>query len=183
MNLIFKEASPKDESIIFDWLSEPHIKEFWDNSQEHKDDILHFIHKRPQYYFAGTTRYWIGYVDDVPFAFLLSDILQKDQTDLSELCLTNMSINGHTISLDFGIGNIQYLGKGLAAQTLSRFVTFYQQEIDELADTFHIDPNIDNPKAIHVYGKAGFKQIGEYDVKQGHFLGEKSYLMVKHLER
>ena len=83
--------------------------EFWDNSREHRDDILNFIHGNPQTYFAGTTQYWIGFAGEYPYAFVLSDILKKDQTDLSETHLANMSETGHTISLDFGIGNKEYL--------------------------------------------------------------------------
>ena len=50
MNIHFEKAALKHIDIIFSWLQEKHIQEFWDNSQNHKDDILDFIHKRPQKY-------------------------------------------------------------------------------------------------------------------------------------
>ncbi len=59
------------------------MQEFWDNSREHKDDILNFIHGRKQYYFYGTTHYGIGYIGDQEFCFLLSDQMLKDHDDLS----------------------------------------------------------------------------------------------------
>lgn len=90
-----------------------------------------------------------------------------------------MSEAGHTIGLDFGIGNINYVGKGLAAPTLEAFVNFYHHEIDPLADTFLIDPDMNNPRAQHAYGKAGFDQVGEYNVQAGAFKGSVSWLMVK----
>jgi hypothetical protein len=122
MNIHFEKAALKHIDIIFSWLQEKHIQEFWDNSQNHKDDILNFIHEKPQKYFAGTTKYWVGYIDGKPYAFILSDILERTQTDLSEVHLANMSQVGHTISLDFGIGNKKYLGCGLGAPTLSLFI-------------------------------------------------------------
>jgi hypothetical protein len=36
------------------------MQEFWDNGQEHKDDIINFIHGRKQHYFYGTTQHWGG---------------------------------------------------------------------------------------------------------------------------
>ena len=35
----FEKASIKHQDMIFKWLAEPHMQEFWDNSQEHKDDL------------------------------------------------------------------------------------------------------------------------------------------------
>ena len=179
MNISFKKANAAHIDIIFEWLLEPHMVEFWDNSQEHKDDILNFIHDRPQYYFAGTTKYWIGYIDGEPYSFVLSDTLEKHQDDLSEIHRKNMSEAGVTISLDFGIGHKKYLGQGLAAPTLQAFVDFYKSLVDPLADTFFIDPDENNPRAKHVYGRAGFKSVGIFDVEKGAFKDGVSYLMIK----
>jgi len=57
MNIHFEKAALKHIDIIFSWLQEKHIQEFWDNSQNHKDDILNFIYEKPQKYFAGTMKY------------------------------------------------------------------------------------------------------------------------------
>jgi len=90
-----------------------------------------------------------------------------------------MSQVGHTISLDFGIGNKKYLGCGFGAPTLSAFVTFYKDEVDNKADTFFIDPDENNPRAIRVYNKAGFNKAGQYEVTEGCFIWHGSDLMVK----
>jgi hypothetical protein len=39
----FDKAPISYIDTIFSWLAEPHMVEFWDNSQEHKDDVLNFI--------------------------------------------------------------------------------------------------------------------------------------------
>lgn len=93
----------------------------------------------------------------------------------------HLSKNGHTITIDFGIGNIVFLGKGLAAPTLQAFTEFYKREIDPKADTFFIDPVENNPRAFHVYEKAGFQMVAYYVMKGGAFEGQKAFLMVKTL--
>lgn len=176
--ITFVKASVEHKEIIFSWLAEPHMMAFWDNSQEHKDDILNFICGRKQHYFSGTTQYYIGLVDGTLFCFLLADVLESSQ-DLSDAHKANLSREGHTIALDFGIGNKAYLGKGLASITLKAFVSYYHSVIDPKADTFFIDPDENNPRAIHVYAKAGFKLVGEYSPQEGAFVGSTSLLMIQ----
>lgn len=58
---------------------------------------------------------------------------------------------------------------------------FYKRAIDPKADTFFIDPDENNPRAIRVYNKSGFIKVGEYQATQGAFIGHNSDLMVKKL--
>lgn len=178
--IYFEKATLAHEETIFKWLAEPHMQEFWDNTPEHKNDILNFIYGRKQHYFAGTTMYWVALINAQPFAFILSDEILPVETDLPHIYREHLSKTGRTISLDFGIGNKDFLGKGLAATTLMQFTTFYQKQIDPLADVFLIDPDENNPRALHVYEKAGFKLVGNYVPSNGAFIGSTSYLMVKH---
>ena len=157
------------------------MKEFWDNSQEHKDDILNFINGEKQHYFYGTTMYWVGFLNDHPYCFLLTDQICSDEEDLTDLHRDQLSKIGNTIAIDFGIGNTTFLGKGLAAPTLQAFIEFYHAHIDQKADTYFIDPDENNPRAKHVYEKAGFKIVGNYNMSQGFFKGTTGYLMVKKL--
>jgi len=71
-----------------------------------------------------------------------------------------MSQVGHTISLDFGIGNKKYLGCGLGAPTLSAFVTFYKDEVDNKADTFLLIPmKIILELSVYIIKPALIKQV------------------------
>jgi len=186
MNITFEKAALKYKDIIFQWLEEPHIQEFWDNSQEHKDDIINFINgrKEPSNYFYGTIDYWIGLINEKPFAFVLSDRILPSQASLSELHRKHLSVNGNTITLDFGIGNKEFLSQGLAAPTLQAFMEFYRSNVDKSADIFFIDPDDNNPRAARVYSKAGFVKVGEFEGqgKYWDFSGDKTYLMVKKYE-
>ncbi len=105
------------------------------------------------------------------------------QADLTDLHRKYLSKDGHTVACDVGIGNANFLGKGLAAITLRKFTTFYQSQIDALADTFFIDPAANNPRAKHVYEQAGFEPVGEYPVIDGAFKGQQSHLMVMKLPK
>ncbi|NRA73490.1 MAG: GNAT family N-acetyltransferase [Rickettsiales bacterium] len=174
----FIKASLKYKQIIFSWLDEPHMIEFWDNSQEHKDDILNFIHNRKQHYFSGTTQYFIGLINNEPFAFLLADVISPEE-NLPLVQENHMPKHGHAISIDFGIGNKDYLGKGLATSTLKKFISYYQEQIDNKANTFFIDPSENNSRAKHVYKKAGFKYIGKFNPTEGAFIDVPHLLMVK----
>lgn len=178
MDIRFEKANIAHIDAIFEWLEEPHFKKFWDNSQDHRDDILNFIHARKQQYFYGTTQYFVGSIDDEPYCFILSDIIQEYQ-NLPDLYKKNTSKEAHTVALDFGIGSTKHLGIGLAVPTLNAFIKYYRESIDPLANTFFIDPNENNPRAKHVYDKAGFKEVGHYDVQAGAFMGSVSYLMVR----
>lgn len=53
-------------------------------------------------------------------------------------------------------------GKGYGAKTLSEFLDFFRREFDGSADTFIIDPASNNPRAKHVYMKAGFEHIADF---------------------
>jgi predicted acetyltransferase len=60
------------------------------------------------------------------------------------------------------IGDRAYFGKGYGARTLAEFMDFFIKEVDPKADTFLIDPASDNPRAKHVYMKAGFEHIADF---------------------
>lgn len=160
------------------------MQEFWDNSQEHKDDIVNFINGRvtPSNYFNGIFSYWVGRIGDTLFCLILT--AQEDNEDgLPQVWQQHLSTTGTTYSLDFGIGNVHYLGQKLASPTLKLFAEFIQKHIDPAADTFFIDPAEDNPRAIHVYEQAGFKQVGAFTMEKGVFKGEQTQLMVMKLPK
>jgi RimJ/RimL family protein N-acetyltransferase len=172
----FAKANPSHIEVIFGWLQEPHIQKFWDNSQAHKEDILNFIvgRKVPSDYFDGVFEYWIGFMVQDPFAFLMTSYYEDWDRD-------SLSLHGKTLTLDFAIGNVAYLNRGLASKTLQAFMEFYRSSVDSAVTTFFIDPDINNSKARHVYEKAGFRTKGTYAIKEGYFTGHTNLIMVKNI--
>lgn len=154
--------------------------EFWDNSQEHKDDIISFVNGRttPSNYFSGIVSYWIGSINTNPCCFILTSPLTPDDI-CPQILADHRSTTGMTYCIDFGIGNKAFLGKGYASGALREFINFFRNSIDPTADTFFIDPDDNNPRAQHVYAKAGFKTVGDYIMDRGVFEGQKTCLMVQ----
>lgn len=179
--ITFQKLSEHHLTDVWNWLEEPHVTEFWDNSQEHKDDIINFTHGRqtPSSYCGGEYVYWIAYTTNVPFAMMMS-IRETYASDICEEKKESLSKTGNTYSLDMMIGNVDSLGKGFASQTLIVFIDFLRKDIDPKADTFLIDPVCTNKKAIHIYEKAGFDYATDF-VMDGDYSGsgQRHFLFVK----
>ncbi len=182
-NIRFEPASMNYKDIIFSWLNEPHIQEFWDNTQAHKDDILNFMEGRkiPSAYANGKYHYWIGFINETPYCMMMT-IKEEPGKKRETIKNTYLSKTGSTYSLDFMIGNPAYFGKRLGAKTIEVFIEFFSQCIDPQADTFFIDPDVENPRAKHVYEKAGFEFIADFILEgSGCFSGRKTNFLVKKL--
>lgn len=181
LEIKFKRASVEYKQNVLRWLKEPHVKEFWDNSPEHRDDILIFMkgRKEPSPYWNGIFDYWIGFVNDEPYCLLMTSEIKPAQSDLPTVWKTYLSKSGRTFSIDFMIGNREYLGRGLGGPTLEAFTKFIQEVIDRSIDTFFIDPADSNPKAKHVYEKGGFKVVATFYRDCGEEKNVKHYLMIK----
>lgn len=180
MNITFKKAAFENYETVLKWLAEPHIIEFWDNSQEHKDDILIFMKGRiePSPYFEGIFDYWLGFIDNEPFCLLMtSDVLPYQ--DLPENWIAHLSKAGKTYTIDFMIGNKKYLGKGLGGETLDQF-TRHIHSNDPKVDTFIIDPAFANPRAKKVYEKGGFNVVDSF-YRKFNDVNLQHYLMVKRI--
>ena len=163
MLIHFEKASEAHVETIFSWLREPPMLEFWDNTQAHKDDIKSFIEgrKSPSAYANGKYVYWIASFNHEPFAMLMT-IQETHKDNISQEKLSRFSKTGHTYGLDYMIGNPNFFGKGYGAITLSQFIDYFRVYVDSKADTFLIDPANDNPRAKHVYEKAGFTHICDF---------------------
>ncbi len=180
MNITFKRAAPSHEAAVAEWLDEPHMKEFWDNSPEHFEDIKIFMGGRtvPSPYFGGMFSYWIGLINNEPYSLIMTHE-ENDATDPPAYFKPYLSKTGKTIGLDFAIGNPKYFGKGLAAPTLKAFMDYFKREIEPDVETYLIDPATTNPRAIHVYQKAGFLIMSEFTQDGGCFDQSRCFLMVK----
>lgn len=178
----FEKATLPYYETILNWLDTYHVKEFWDNTPEHKQDILLFMQgrKEPSPYANGIFTYWIGFIDQDPYCLVMTSEM-VDSVDLPSYYRECISKTGKTCSIDFMIGNENYFGKGLAAPTLEAFMQFMREEGDPSIDTFMIDPEERNARAKHVYEKAGFQTIAEFISTRGSGKGIKHFLMIKNV--
>jgi len=74
MQFTFKPVAQHNLNTVLSWLDEPHMQEFWDNSDAHRADIQNFVNgrKMPAKYFNGVFSYWIGFIDESAFCFILT---------------------------------------------------------------------------------------------------------------
>jgi hypothetical protein len=173
IDIHFQKLNKKFLHVIFKWLEEDHIKEFWDNNPAYKIDINLYVEGRIKKspYYNGIFDYWVAFNNDQPYSLIMSSSFKAwTGRDLFNL---------KTICLDFCVGNLQYLGKNLAAKTLEKFIDFYKMAIDTEVKLFFIDPNINNIKAIKTYNQVGFKTKSTYKIKEGYFKGNTNLIMIK----
>ncbi|MBX9804350.1 MAG: acetyltransferase [Alphaproteobacteria bacterium] len=173
--ITFRKATLPDLPLLDSWLQKPHVREFWDNSERQYTNMKNYL--------EGTKHihdYYIGLMDGAPYCLLLTcnETIEPD-TPLPYLPYLSKDRNIH--SLDFMIGEEAYLSKGFGPQTLQAFCLYIQQH-DPLSTRFIIDPQSNNPRAIHVYEKAGFQKVGTFTPEEGEFAGILTHIMVKDLE-
>lgn len=133
----FAPAEPFQRALLHRWFEQKHIKEWLHGVG--LQNTLNGLEK----FFQGRsdTTYWIGYDNDVPFAFLITSPEGKDAT-----------------TLDLFICDLNYLGKGLSVPMIKAFLTSQFSHVKKVL----IDPEATNVRAIHVYKKVGFKITGEF---------------------
>lgn len=184
MKIHFKQVTSENLNIIFNWLKQDFIIEFWDNTQDHKDDIINFVEgrKKPSNYADGNYVYWLAIIDNEPFAMFMT-IKETRFNDIAQEKIDKLSKTGNSYGIDYMIGNHEFFGKGYGTRTLNEFIDFFRSSVDPKADIFLIDPNCNNPRAKHVYIKAGFKHVCDF-IMEGNCSGsgELHNLLIKKFE-
>ncbi|WP_341749327.1 MULTISPECIES: GNAT family N-acetyltransferase [unclassified Candidatus Tisiphia] len=158
-------AQSRDGKLIKSWFDKPHVKHYWDNSS----DLLENL----QNYLQGTKDifdYWLGFYDMQPYALIMT----SDANDSTpEHLLPWVKPKEITWTIDFMIGQENFLGLGLSSMTLARFINTTKQ-----VSTWIIDPSESNHKAISAYKKAGFKIVDSFAPSTGYFKDVPHYLMI-----
>mgnify|MGYP000735803217 CR=1 FL=1 len=137
----FKPVEKIHHQLILEWIAQDYIHEWL-----HGDGLKNTIDDLEQFVQGGKpwATHWMAYDNQVPFAYLItSEIVQSTEHPQK------------AITLDLFICRLDYIGKGLAVQMIREFLLSQYFNVDEV----HIDPEIRNARAIHVYKKAGFKEI------------------------
>ena len=168
----FRYAAKDDYITIKEWLRASHVVKFWDNSMEFTNNLKNFINGDKNLY-----DYWVGSFKKVnhPFCLLVTSDAGLETPDYF---LSHMPSKGKAWTIDFLIGDVKWLGCGLAALTLRSFMD-YLASIDLEIKTFIIDPAEQNKRAIRVYYKAGFQVVGGYIPNCGYFSGIQHLIMIR----
>lgn len=135
--LRFAHAQASQRALLHRWFQQKHIQEWMHGVglQNTLDGLEKFFQG------LSTTTYWVGYDQEVPFAFLITSPEGDD-----------------AITLDLFICDLTYLGKGLAVPMIREFLKSHFSHMQKVL----IDPEATNIRAIHVYQKVGFKIVREF---------------------
>jgi len=167
----FRPAGQDDEDMIRRWFGSPHVMEFWGDTDTNIGDFLNTMSGSDDLF-----NYWIGQYGDIPFCLLITT---NAATGEPRHLTPHLPETGDAWTLDILIGPVEYLGRGLAVPLMQAFL-HHAQRLNPSLRTVFIDPEADNPRAIHVYEKAGFRKISEFAPTDGPFQGQPHVLLAYH---
>ena len=155
MDIHFAPLSETHFPLLLKWLEEPHVKSWWDRDISYTQAL---VEEKYTSYVDGyklengekkTISAFIIYVDNNPIGLIQIYKLQ----DFARKALL-IDFPESLAAIDFFIGDINYIGKGLGAEILKSFDYKGYENI-------LVDPDMDNIAAIKTYEKAGFKKVRE----------------------
>lgn len=155
----FRQVDKNDYLLVHDWLHKPHVSEFY-YGEGLKNTLKNLALSTQGKNNNGryTFYHWIGFYEGMPFAFLMTSPITGPYEE-SDPYNKWFKEGERIITLDLLIGEETYLGKKLSHQMIEAFIDEHYRDHTKIL----IDPAENNPKAIHVYEKAGF-------IKQARFM-------------
>jgi RimJ/RimL family protein N-acetyltransferase len=143
-------------SMFQKWLSQDHVKPFWQEPESVIELKEKFFGKLPprgvHSFIIEESAEIIGYIQYYD-ACKVGGGWWEDE------------LQG-TFGIDIMIGDPNHIGKGKGKAIISEFVSFLKEK-EPLATNIIIDPEPANKKAIHVFEKAGFKIEKEIKTPNG----------------
>lgn len=163
--ITFVPLQEKHFQLLLKWLETPHVKEWWDQDINWTPEL---IEKRYSNYVQGFKRLTLGeqVIEKPMHAF----IINYDKVDIGciqyynkydfppELGYSTLELPESCAAIDWYIGELDYIGKGIGSQALSMFLNEFVFQTFENAFT---DSETANVAAIRAYEKVGFKKIKE----------------------
>ncbi len=148
----FEHVQIKDIPLLKQWFKQDYIAEFWygQGLQNTYKSIEKFTKGEPCIFTL-----WLAYDGETPFGYLMTSQAEREDA----FYLQYLPEGAKAITLDLLIGNRDYLGKGFSHVMIQQLLVQHYTHVDYV----FIDPGVSNAKAIHVYEKAGFVSMGEFD--------------------
>jgi aminoglycoside 6'-N-acetyltransferase len=161
MHISFTPLEKSHFPLLLNWLESPHVKAWWDQDIIYNMDLVKqkFGHYVQGYKLEdGERKAMDGRIillDNQPIGYIQCynayDYPREGGVSLEGLP-TNLA------AIDFYIGDISYIGKGLGLLLLKQFLN--EIVFKKFAACF-VDPDTANKSAICSYEKSGFKKVRE----------------------
>lgn len=152
-SIAFQPLTESDLPLVYQWLSAPHVRQWWGEPDEEIVFIRQMISHPKEQGFLAT-------VDQEPFGYIQS----CNPTDYSDEAPWSAGMAADTIGIDMFIGTAERLGQGLGSAMVH---TFCARLFAQGADYLVLDPDAENTTAIKTYKRAGFKHLLDYPTSTG----------------
>lgn len=141
--------------LLRQWLNEPHVSEYWQETENEEEFRQKFLMKLPE---RGVSPFVIA-IDSKPIGY----IQYYDACKVGGGWWPNADKG--TFGIDQFIGDPDMVGKGIGTEIIKRFVAniFLLTHVTQVIT----DPEPKNKRAIRAYEKAGFQAIGEIKTPGG----------------
>lgn len=141
--LHFRHLVADDYPLLLQWLSLPHVKEWWDDGDDTLEKVARHFTSDP----------------DTVYRFILEQQLPEQAPIPLGYFQYYLEADG-SIGIDQFIGNPDFVGKGYGSRALKQFCELIQSQ--HTVSRLIIDPHPNNKRAIRCYEKAGFTHERTY---------------------
>jgi RimJ/RimL family protein N-acetyltransferase len=155
--ITFRQLSPADLPMLHEWLTRPHVAEWWQPTPSFSDVEEEFT---PLTYHDASTRGYIALLDDAPLGFIQSYVVLgsgdgwwEDETDPGAR------------GIDQFLADPDRLNQGLGRAMIRTFVDGLFR--DPSVTRVQTDPSPANDRAIRCYERAGFTALREVITPDG----------------
>ena len=151
--LAFRPMVREDLPLLREWLSRPHVAEWWDTGAE----TVAAVEARDGGRIGRThpVQPWIFEVGGTAVGFI-----QWYRVEDEAAWYPGIEIPPHTVAMDLAIGDPQLIGKGLGRRVVLEFAHHVLRSLVPDSTEVWIDPNPRNERAVRAYRAAGFVDTG-----------------------
>ncbi len=157
----FRPIAESDLPMIMDWLSRPHIREWWGEAPSHeevREEFLPIIAGNPDH------QGFIAYKDGRPLGYIQWYVATAFHNEGWWLDEQDPGVRG----IDQYLADPDNLGKGQGTEMIRNFIAHIFE--DPSVSRVQTDPSPENARAIRCYEKAGFVASHEADTPGGRSL-------------
>jgi RimJ/RimL family protein N-acetyltransferase len=156
--LTFRPLGPADLPMLHEWLSRPHVAEWWGATPSLADLAADYAPS-----IAGSAAHWafVALRDDTPIGFVQAYAPAAFHHEGWWLDEHDPGVRG----IDQFLADAGQLGQGLGTAMVRAFVDVLLR--DPAVTRIQTDPALDNARAIRCYEKAGFRAVREVVTPDG----------------
>ena len=157
-----REMTEEDLGVLLTWLTDPEVLMYYDGRDVHYDEGSlreNYWDPLPPDSYRMVIEYGgrpLGYIQ----IFFADDEIREEYSYSSDL--------SKVYAADMFIGVPEYWNRGIGTAAMEALCRWLRDSLG--AEAVILDPRKNNPRAIHMYHKAGFSQIGElpgHEVHEG----------------